>query len=65
MNKLKAGDNVRYANNIHDYNGVFNVGDKLTIIKIININPDIYMCIKDNPAIYEGFDKEELELINE
>ncbi len=63
--KLKVGDKVRYINNIHDYSGAFSIGDELTIIKIINLNPDMYMCIKDNPDIYEGFDKEELGLINE
>ncbi len=63
--KFKIGDKVRYIKNPHDYNRAFSIGDKLTIIKIINLNPDVYMCIKDENKIYEGFDKDELELINE
>lgn len=63
--KFKVGDKVEYIKNSHNYNGLFNIGDELTILRIINLNPDMYMCVKDNPEIYEGFDEEELELINE
>ncbi|QCJ69347.1 hypothetical protein C9446_05380 [Providencia heimbachae] len=66
--KFKVGDRVKYINNLHNYTGVFNVGDTLEIINIVNIAGEkstLYACIKDNPEVYECFDAYELGLINE
>jgi hypothetical protein len=66
--KFKVGDKVKYINNPHNYTGVFNVGDNLEIINIVNVvgeKSPLYACIKDNPEVYECFDAYELELINE
>lgn len=66
--KFKVGDKVRYIKNPENCTGIFIVGDILEVIHIVNIigcSSPMYACIKDDPKVYECFDRYELELINE